>query len=148
VAESQGDVQALGNGDWFVGWGQLPDFSEFNAQGQLLFDAHLPPGTESYRSFRFPWTATPVHPPAFALQHAAGASGVAYASWNGATQVASWRVLSGSSSRALRPIAAAARAGFETPIPLPGGSIGAYMSVQALDAQGAVIGSSPVRATR
>ena len=147
IAPSQGDVQALANGDWFVGWGQLPNFSEFNAQGQLLFDAHLPPGTESYRSFRFPWTATPLHPPDFALQHTAHGAGVAYATWNGATQVASWRVLSGSSGQRLRPIAAAARTSFETAIPLTGGSIGSYMSVQALDATGAVIGSSAVRRT-
>jgi hypothetical protein len=148
ISASQGDVQALANGDWFVGWGQLPDFSEFNAQGQLLFEAHLPPGTESYRSFRFPWTATPVHPPDFALQHTAHDAGVAYATWNGATEVASWRVLSGASARALRPIGAASRTGFETAIPLPQGSVGTFMSVQALDAAGAVIGSSAVRATR
>ncbi len=147
IAESQGNVQALPNGDWFLGWGQLPNFSEFSAQGQLLFDAHLPPGTESYRTFRFPWTATPLHPPKFALQHTADAAGVAYASWNGATQVASWRVLSGPSEHTLRPVGAALRTGFETPIPLPGGSVGPYMSVQALDASGAVIGSSAVRPT-
>jgi len=147
VAKSQGNVQALENGDWFVGWGQLPNFSEFNAQGQILFDAHLPPGTQSYRSFRFPWTATPAHPPVFALQRKAGAAGIAYASWNGATLVASWRVLSGASTGSLHTIAGAARSGFETPIPLPARSVGAYMNVQALNAAGAVIGSSAVRPT-
>ena len=45
LAESQGNVQALSNGDWFVGWGQVPELSEFNAAGELLFDAHFPAGT-------------------------------------------------------------------------------------------------------
>ena len=74
LAESQGNMQALANGDWFLGWGQVPDFSEFNAAGQLLFDAHFPHGTQSYRDFRFTWTGMPVHPPAFVLQTAAHAA--------------------------------------------------------------------------
>ena len=31
LADSQGDLQALPDGDWFVGWGQEPDVSEFSA---------------------------------------------------------------------------------------------------------------------
>ena len=31
LADSQGDMQALPDGDWFVGWGAQPDFSEFSA---------------------------------------------------------------------------------------------------------------------
>ena len=38
---SQGNVQALTNGDFFVGWGAEPYFSEFSPSGQLLFDAHM-----------------------------------------------------------------------------------------------------------
>ena len=44
LTQSQGDMQALANGDWFVGWGEVPDFSEFSPTGQLLFDAHFPAG--------------------------------------------------------------------------------------------------------
>ncbi len=147
IAESQGNIQALGNGDWFLGWGQLPNLSEFNSEGDLLFDASLPAHTESYRSFLFNWTGTPAHPPAFALQPMPGRAGIAYASWNGATGVAAWRVLSGPSSRALEPIAEAARSGFETAITLPAGSVGAVMSVQALNGAGAVIATAPARRT-
>ncbi len=53
VANSQGNMQALAGGGWFVGWGQLPDFSEFGPEGALLFDAHFPGRTQSYRSLRF-----------------------------------------------------------------------------------------------
>jgi hypothetical protein len=142
LSDSQGNFQALENGDWFVGWGQTPDFSEFTATGALLFDAHFPPKTQSYRSFRAAWTGTPVHAPAFAFSASAGRAGTLYASWNGATLVSSWRVLSGSSAAALSPVAQATRTGFETAIALPSGTAGAYITVQALDASGAVIGTA------
>jgi hypothetical protein len=66
---------------------------------------------------------------------------VLYASWNGATNISSWRVLAGSSPSTLAPLTSATRTGFETAIALPHGA-GAYAAVQALDAQGAVIGAS------
>ncbi len=142
LAPSQGNMQALANGDWFVGWGQVPDFSEFNAAGQLLFDAHFPAHEQSYRSFRLAWTGTPAHPPAFAVQAAASRAATVYASWNGATQVVGWRVLSGPSPTSMSPVAQVPRTGFETPIALPAGAAGTVMTVQALDAAGAVIGTA------
>ena len=142
LADSQGNLQALANGDWFVGWGQVPYFSEFGAAGELLFDAHFPPHTQSYRSFRFAWTGTPAHAPAFAVQPASSGPATVYASWNGATLVASWRVSAGPAPSALEPVAEAPRSGFETAIPLPAGTAGPYVTVQALDAAGAVIGTA------
>jgi Arylsulfotransferase (ASST) len=149
LAESQGDMQALSNGDWFLGWGQVPDFSELSATGQLLFDAHFPTHDQSYRSFRFAWTGTPAHPPALAVQPAVNGAETVYASWNGATLVAGWRVLAGAGEKSLKPVAQAARGGFETAISLPAGTVGPYVSVQALDAAGGVLGASaPVLANR
>jgi hypothetical protein len=145
VAESQGNMQALPDGDWFVGWGQVPDFSEFGANGQLLFDAHLPPGEQSYRAFRFPWTGAPSHRPALALAGGAGGTATAYASWNGATQIAAWRVLAGATPDSLQVVAQAPRDGFETAIPLPSSaSAGGYVAAQALDASGNVLGTTPL----
>jgi Arylsulfotransferase (ASST) len=143
LADSQGNFQALANGDWFIGWGQLPDFSEFSADGQLLFDAHFPAHEQSYRGFRFAWTGTPAHPPAFVLQPAAHGAGTVYASWNGATLVAGWRVLKGPTSTSLEPVGQAVRSGFDTAIPVSAGTVGPYVTVQALDAAGAVIGTAP-----
>jgi Arylsulfotransferase (ASST) len=142
LAESQGNMQALANGDWFIGWGQVPDFSEFSATGQLLFDAHFPVHTQSYRDFRFAWVGTPAHSPVSAVQPAAGGGGTVYASWNGATQVASWRVLTGPTAASVQPVAQAARSGFETAIALPATAAGPFVAVQALDASGAVIGTA------
>jgi hypothetical protein len=143
LAESQGNMQALPNGDWFVGWGQVPQFSEFGADGALLFDARFPTWTQSYRSYRFPWTGVPAHAPSFAFQPAAGGGGVVRASWNGATLVDSWKVLAGAQPAVLVPVAQAARGGFETAVALPAGTVGPYVCVQAIDATGRVLGVSP-----
>jgi len=63
-----------------------------------------------------------------------------YASWNGATQVMSWRVLAAAGAGRMTVVASASRSGFETAIGVPQG----YESfeVQALDAGGRVIASS------
>jgi hypothetical protein len=146
IAYSQGNTQALANGDWFLGWGQVADFSEFSSAGALLFDAHFPAHTQSYRSLRYPWTGTPAHPPAYAFTAGAPGAGTVYASWNGATLVASWRVLAGSTATTLVLVAQAARAGFETAVALPAHTPGPFVAVQALDAAGNVIGTSAVAA--
>jgi Arylsulfotransferase (ASST) len=137
---SQGNVQLMENGDYFIGWGSEPYFSEFSPSGQLLFDAHLPHGTNSYRGYRFPWSATPAAPPSIAVGAAPGGAATVYASWNGATAVASWRVLGGNSPTGLAPLASAPKRGFETAIAL--GRPPAYVAVQALDARGEVLGTS------
>ncbi|HEV3047288.1 MAG TPA: arylsulfotransferase family protein, partial [Solirubrobacteraceae bacterium] len=143
LAESQGSVQALANGDWFVGWGQEPYFSEFGPTGTMLFDAHFPTHDESYRAFRFAWSGTPAHAPAFAFAPgAAGQAGTVYASWNGATGVAAWRVLAGSSPASLAQVAQATREGFETAIAVPAATAGPDMAVQALGASGQVLDTS------
>jgi len=157
VAGSQGNVQALQDGDWMVGWGQAGYLSEVSPAGQVLFNAHLPPDWESYRTFALPWNGQPTEPPALAVANnpsaAAGGAGksgtgggsIVYASWNGATEVASWQVLAGASPTALAPVAAAAKSGFETAIAMPVTSAspsGDYVAVQALNRAGAVLGTS------
>jgi len=54
-APSQGNAQTTRDGDQFVGWGALPYFSEFSPSGQLLFNAELPAGVNSYRAYQLPW---------------------------------------------------------------------------------------------
>ncbi|HEY2180115.1 MAG TPA: arylsulfotransferase family protein [Solirubrobacteraceae bacterium] len=145
IAGSQGNVQALPGGAWTVGWGESPYLSEFAADGQLVFDAHLPASYESYRVYRLAWSGRPAQAPALAVVRAvSGARAKVYASWNGATEVASWRVLAGPSPARLTAVASVPRHGFETAIDirsLPAG----YVQVQALDAAGAVIGASGAR---
>ncbi len=140
-AGSQGNFQTLANGDAFLGWGALPYFSEFSPTGQLLFDAHMPAKEQSYRGYRFQWTGTPPSAPSIAAAPSSTTAPVTvYASWNGATNVASWRVLAGAGPSALTPVATAARTGFETALATPAAA--PYVAVQALDAAGAVLGTS------
>jgi hypothetical protein len=142
LADSQGDMQALANGDWFVGWGQEPDLSEFSASGSLLFDASLPAGYESYRALSFPWIGTPGHPPALVVRPASTKRVIAYASWNGATQVARWELLGGDSPGALTRVAVVGRTGFETAITLTRKPGEEFVAVRAISAGGAVLAGS------
>ena len=147
VAGSQGNTQVLEDGDWMVGWGQAPYLTEFGPGGEVLFDAHMPASYESYRTFRQAWSGQPSSPPALAYART-GAHASVYASWNGATTVAAWRVLAGGSPSSLAPIASAPKGGFETMITLPKRpSAGGYVAVQALSEAGNVLGVSPARRT-
>ena len=140
LSGSQGDDQILPNGNSFVGWGEEPYFTEFAPTGQILFEGHIPSPGESYRAFRFPWSAIPAAPPALAVT-ANGPTTTVYASWNGATGVRSWTVLGGASPATLTPLTSAPSTGFETAIAL--GSADADFAVQALGAAGEVLGTSP-----
>ena len=88
-------MQVLPNGNVFVGWGSEPVFSEFGRDGELLFDAPSRPSGESYRAFRFPWSGQPTDDPAVAAESGPEDEVTLYASWNGATEVATWQVLAG-----------------------------------------------------
>ncbi len=59
-AASQGNAQTTREGNLFVGWGALPYFSEFDAQGNLIFNAEFPAGVNTYRAYLLPW-----NPPGF-----------------------------------------------------------------------------------
>ncbi len=140
LSGSQGNYEVLGDGDGLVGWGEAPYLTEFNASGQTLFDAHLPAPGDSYRAYRFLWSGTPTGPPVAAASASSASSATVYASWNGATNVSQWRVFAGQSPSALYPVLTAALAGFETAIPVA--SADTYFAVQALGAQGQVLGTS------
>lgn len=139
LASSQGGMRPLPGGSWLMGYGGLPNFTEYDPQGQVLLDGTLGREVQNFRAGLFEWHATAPGSPAV-LASAAGSGTSVGVSWNGATEVATWRVLAGPSPAALAPAATAPRGGFETHIPLAGAP--AYVQVQALDAAGAVIGTS------
>jgi hypothetical protein len=142
-AGSQGNVQALPGGNMMIGWGPEPYVSEYNSSGALVWDAIMAGKTNSYRAYRFPWTGTPTGSPSVAAAPAGSGSSSAtnvYASWNGATTIATWRVLAGTSPSTLAPAASAPFTGFESTIAVGGSP--AYVAVQALDAAGNVLGTS------
>lgn len=140
LSASQGDFQPQPDGDWFVGWGQEPYFSEFSPAGGLLFDAHLPALYQSFTALKFPWSGNPTEPPRLAVRTGSKGGIVVYATWNGATAVEQWRLLGGASPQSLAPIATAPKSGFETAI--ESATAPAYVAVQALGAQGQMLGTS------
>jgi arylsulfotransferase ASST len=140
AAAFEGNVQALPGGDQFVGWGQQPYFSEYNAKGQMMFDARFVDSNSSYRAYRFPWVGTPTGAPSVATTSQGNTANV-YVSWNGATQVASWRVLAGSAPDALQAVVTSTKQGFESQIAI---ATQPYVAVQALDAGGRTLATSSV----
>ncbi len=140
LASSQGNTLALPGGDWLMGYGGLPDFTEYDSSGHVLLDGTLGKNVQDFRTYLAQWSGRPAGAPSVAAK-AAGSALSVYASWNGATEVVSWRVLAGASATTLAPVASAARSGFETAIKAP--SAGPYVQVQALDGAGNVIGTSP-----
>jgi hypothetical protein len=127
----------LGNGNVFVGWGAAPYVTEFAESGAIAFDARLPSGGQSYRAFRFPWVGRPADRPSLEARVR-----VLYASWNGATEVASWQLLEGAGAQDLRPGSSVPRTGFETALTPATQTRSA--AVVALDRRGASLGRSPV----
>lgn len=136
---SQGNDESMSNGNTFIGWGEQPYFSEVGPAGETLFDARLAYPSQSYRAYRFAWRGRPTGPPT-ATAKTVGAGAIVYASWNGATNVASWRVLTGSTASALTPLVTVPRNGFETTIDLPRAPH--YYAVQALDVNGRALSTS------
>jgi hypothetical protein len=146
VVPSQGDFQPLPDGSWFVGWGQEPYLSEYSANGALLFDAHMPAKYQSYTAFKYPWYATPASAPVAVFTPAAGGKALVHASWNGSTALASWRVLGGAEASAVAPLKTSPSTGFETTIAIS--PVPSVLVVQALNAQGRVIGAARIAAAQ
>ncbi|NLE21709.1 MAG: ArsR family transcriptional regulator [Actinobacteria bacterium] len=141
LAPSQGNLQTLPDGHVLVGWGSQPHLSEYDAQGRLVADLRFFETAQSYRAFLDDWTGMPEEPPAaVALAEDGGAE--IHVSWNGATEVVSWRVL-GATSEGAAPaeLTTAPTSSFETSIPVD--SPGPWLTVEALDAGGRVLGTSP-----
>jgi Arylsulfotransferase (ASST) len=153
-AGTQGNTQVLPDGGLFVGWGSEGRVTEFSAAGDVVFDATFAPA-DSYRAYRFEWEGQPTDPPDVVVtpvddqrdddggREAEGGDGnrqldVAV-SWNGATEVATWRVLAGDDADKLEPVAEVGKDGFETTIRIERAAV---VAVEALDAAGEVVDRS------
>ena len=151
LTASQGNMQTLGSGYVVVDYGGVPEISEYSTHGRLLYDAHLPYDMASYRGYRYVWSATPAAAPSVvASLNNTGEETIIHASWNGATGVASWRILAGATASAVKTRQTVAASGFETTTLLPGSFVvtksktNGFVEVQALSSSGAVLGSSRV----
>jgi Arylsulfotransferase (ASST) len=147
LSPSQGNMQTLPGGNALVGYGGVPAITEFGPGGSLLLDAHLPLDMSFYRAFRFPWSGHPSSPPAvLANLSNTGEETIVHMSWNGATGIASWRVLAGQHPGSLEAQATIPASDFESSTILP--KKYAYAAVRAIDSAGHTLGASkPVAVT-
>ena len=155
LSNSQGDLQFLPRGNRLIGMGNLPYIVEFTnnatGTGEVAYYAHLSfedgAPHSSYRNFKMPWSAQPaVAPDLFAYSHTCVSQVVFYVSWNGATDVASWRFLASNSTDApFIPVTTVPKTGFETTATFP--YFATYAFAEALDATGAVLDRSEITIT-
>ena len=139
TSSSEGNLQLLPNGNWFVGWGASPWYTEYAPDATVLFDATFPAALLSYRDYRMPWEGRPTGSPSIAAA-AEGSTVTVFASWNGATEVATWDVLAGPTADKLDLVGSAPRSGFETSVTVP--TNGTLVAARARDRNGVVLGTS------
>jgi hypothetical protein len=144
-AAAQGNTLALPEGDWLMGYGNLPNFTEYSSTGAVLLDGTLGKGVQSFRTYLSPWSGHPTTPPAIAASRS-GSSVTVHTSWNGATEVASWQLLIGESSGTLAPVETVPKSGFETTATIASPAYvraaPTYVESRALGAGGNVLASS------
>lgn len=116
-AWGMGNVQRLPNGNTMIGWGTaVPTLTEVTPDGRKAFELTMDYMHQSYRAFRFPWVGRPSWPPTLVAVRQAGAARLVM-SWNGATEVASYRIYGGVTPNAATSlIRTVTKTGFETAV--------------------------------
>lgn len=120
--------------------------------GSVLLSAIIGPnnsslwlgGISNYRAFTLStdrFTGHPTQPPSVALE-----GGSVYVSWNGATHVKTWALLTGATADAVaKEVRRVVKTGFETRLSAEGS--GAFVVVQGIAANGTTLGTSAVYST-
>ncbi len=154
-----GNVQRLADGNTFLSWGApstakdyaYVSITEVSPDDQTLFELSFDQPFASYRAFRAPWQGFPDTQPALAFKVDGNGNGnglILGYSWNGATEVAAYRVFGGSSAESLSLIEEKAKADFETQsqlTDLPQGEC--YFQVAAVDKSGNEMARSKIIST-
>jgi len=143
-AFATGSNQLLPNANRLVTWGITGWFTEYDRDGHVCLDAHLPAKGQNYRVFRFPWEGRPTVRPAFKAYREGAGPARFFASWNGATALAAWRLETGPAPGSLSPSGTYPRRGFETSFAVPPRT--RWAAAVALDADGKPLArSKPAR---
>ncbi|KAL2824601.1 ASST-domain-containing protein [Aspergillus cavernicola] len=148
----RGNVQALPNGNTFVGWSERGYQSEHDPDGKLLMEAKFASTRfSSYRSYKYPFTGRPKTPPDVVSSvygtDETDLTTIFHVSWNGATDIASWKFYARSADDGVPvPIGNTTKTDFET-MYIAGGYLN-WVSVEAVDKDGNVLGTSEVHQTQ
>ena len=146
-----GSVQFQPDGGQFIDWGGQRTISQYTQDNELVYhaelaDAALP--TFSYRAHKGPWVGRPTtRPDIFSYSWTCTWNTTIFVSWNGATEVRSWRFFGRATARGPFKLAAiAAKDGFETRVVTS--FFASYAYVEALRADGSTLGRSDIVSTR
>lgn len=147
----RGNVQKLPNDNTFVGWSQWGYHSEHAPNGDLLMWAKFASERfSSYRSYKFDWIGRPTTPPDV-VSSVYGTNSediltIIHVSWNGATDIAGWNFYARAYDEGDNVfIGHTAKTDFETMF-LADGFMD-WVSVEAIDKDGNVLGSSDLQRT-
>ena len=149
LSRLRGNFQLLPNGNAFIGWSDNSYISEHTTDGELLMEARfLSNRFVTYRAYKFNFTGAPIEPPnlkTFVFGTTPATSTVVYyVSWNGATEVDSWRFCrDGNGTTQPKIIGSTSKTGFETMYQTKGLERQVY--AEAIAADGRVLGTSPVQ---
>lgn len=156
IAPSQGSMQLIpsqhgGDPRVLIGYGYIGVWTEFSAHGKVLCDNHFSTQkswgqghVQSYQVLKAPWVGEPPGPPMVAFN--SGSRPSLFVSWNGATEVQSWKIQKSNKQRDLEDedwtdIAISDRKSFETEIEFQA-SDAQCLRVVALDKDGNILGIS------
>ena len=149
MSKSQGNFQRLPNGNILMGWGNDAFWTEYSPEHEIIFYGALAwTNVMNYRVHKFDnWVGLPLTKPALWAYSKDGVEMTVYSSWNGATEVRTWRFF-GSNDIKQGPweqLGEEEKNGFET----VSGHLHTYKYcyAEALDKNGHVLGTSEVEAT-
>ncbi|KAF3480131.1 uncharacterized protein GIQ15_05478 [Arthroderma uncinatum] len=120
VSRDLGSFQSLANGHILMNHGQIPVIEEYNGNDTLVMSLRY--GDDivdaSYRVHRVAWTGTPTTKPSVkACRSTTNKEELTvYVSWNGVTDVESWKVYEALDGGELKEIKDEPRSGFETTV--------------------------------
>jgi len=136
-----GSASMQAGGNMLVAWGTSGLVTDVRPDGRAQFTLNLP--NASYRAAYSRWVGRLGSRPLLAARRRRGGID-AWASWNGATEIAHWRLLTGADPTRLRPTGGLVRfADLETRLRLSRSP--RFVAVQALDARGRELGRSRAR---
>ena len=148
----RGNLQILPNQNAFLCWSEHSLQSEHTQDGRMIMEAQLVPDIGTYRSQKYKFVGRPILPPDV-ISTVVGLANVGnatqtkiYASWNGATEVASWRFYKSTESGDFEEyLGSVEKQSFETVGRFHGYL--AYVVVEGMDRDGQSLGRSRVTKT-
>ena len=75
LAASQGNTLSLPGGNWLMGYGGLPNFTEYDSSGHVLLDGTLGKNVQDFRTYLAPWSGHPREPPSVVARPAGAGAG-------------------------------------------------------------------------